>query len=241
MSEKGPIGAIFDWDGVIIDSSAHHEESWERLAKETGYQLPPGHFKKGFGMKNEFIIPNLLQWTTDPAGIGRLSLRKEALYREIVLEWGVKPLSGVVTWLNQLRDARIPCAIGSSTHRLNIETGLASTGLGGRFQVVVTAEDVSHGKPDPEVFLKAASRLGVAPARSVVFEDALVGIEAAHRGGMKVVAVATTNSIELLKRADLAVHQLDELSVDNLRELIGDSPQASSAAFTTGKPTATSI
>ncbi|MBV9732513.1 MAG: HAD family phosphatase [Verrucomicrobia bacterium] len=229
MSDKGSIGAIFDWDGVVIDSSAHHEESWERLAKETGYQLPPGHFKKGFGMKNEFIIPNLLQWTTDSSAIARLSLRKEALYREIVLEWGLKPLSGVVSWLNQLQEAGIPCAIGSSTHRLNIETGLASIGLRDRFKVIITAEDVSHGKPDPEVFLKAASRLGLPPEKSVVFEDALVGIEAAHRGGMKVVAVATTNPIELLKDADLALRQLDDLSVDRLRELIGDSPKASSS------------
>ena len=228
MSDQGSIGAIFDWDGVVIDSSAHHEESWERLAKETGYQLPPGHFKKGFGMKNEFIIPNLLNWTTDPVEIGRLSLRKEALYREIVLEWGLKPLAGVVVWLNQLREAGIPCAIGSSTHRLNIETGLASIGLKDRFQMIVTAEDVSHGKPDPEVFLNAASRLRVPPESCVVFEDALVGIEAAHRGGMKVVAVATTNPIELLNGADLAVHQLDELSVTRLRELIGDSPEARS-------------
>jgi HAD superfamily hydrolase (TIGR01509 family) len=224
MSDQGSIGAIFDWDGVVIDSSAHHEESWERLAKETGYALPPGHFKRGFGMKNEVIIPNFLQWTSDPAEINRLSLRKEALYREIVLEWGLEPLAGVVTWLNQLRDAGIPCAIGSSTHRLNIETGLTSIGLKDRFQVIITAEDVSHGKPDPEVFMQAAGRLSVPPPRCVVFEDALVGIEAAHRGGMKVVAVATTNSIELLNSADIAVHQLDELSVDRLRELIGDSP-----------------
>jgi beta-phosphoglucomutase family hydrolase len=228
MSDKGPIGAIFDWDGVVIDSSTHHEESWERLAKETGYQLPPGHFKKGFGMKNEFIIPNLLQWTTDPAEIERLSLRKEALYREIVLEWGLKPLAGVVNWLNQLREAGVPCAIGSSTHRLNIETGLASIGLKDRFQAIITAEDVSHGKPDPEVFLKAADRLSMRPERCVVFEDALVGIEAAHRGGMKAVAVATTNSIDRLKDADLAVHQLDELSIDRLAKLIGDLPEARS-------------
>jgi len=133
-----------------------------------------------------------------------------------------------VTWLNHLREAGIPCAIGSSTHRLNIETGLASIGLKDRFQVIITAEDVSHGKPDPEVFLNAASRLSVPPESCVVFEDALVGIEAAHRGGMKVVAVATTNPIELLNGADLAVHQLDELSVARLRELIGDSPEARS-------------
>jgi HAD superfamily hydrolase (TIGR01509 family) len=221
MSEQGSIGAIFDWDGVIIDSSSHHEESWERLAKETGYQLPAGHFKKGFGMKNEFIIPNLLHWTSDSAEVNRLSLRKETLYREIVVEWGLKPLPGVVAWLDQLRDAGISCAIGSSTHRLNIETGLELIGLRDRFHAIITAEDVSHGKPDPEVFLKAAGRVGVAPERSVVFEDALVGIEAAHRGGMKVVAVATTNSIDLLKDADLAVHRLDELTIERLRQVVG--------------------
>jgi beta-phosphoglucomutase family hydrolase len=220
MPDHNTIGAIFDWDGVIIDSSAHHEESWERLAKETGYSLPPGHFKRGFGMKNDVIIPNLLRWTSDSAEINRLSLRKEALYREIVLEWGLKPLPGVVTWLNQLRDHAIPCAVGSSTHRLNIDTGLQLIGLRDRFQAIVTAEDVSHGKPDPEVFLTAASRIGMAPDACVVFEDALVGIEAAHRGGMKAVAVATTNPIDLLHTADLAVHRLDELTIPRLRELM---------------------
>src|SRR5260370_41796113 len=138
MSDKGPIGAIFDWDGVIIDSSAHHEESWERLAKETGYQLPPDHFKKGFGMKNEFIIPNLLQWATDPEEITRLSLRKETLYREMVLEWGLKPLPEVVAWLYRLRDASVPSAIGSSTHRLNFVTLQSLIGLKHRFQTIST-------------------------------------------------------------------------------------------------------
>jgi beta-phosphoglucomutase-like phosphatase (HAD superfamily) len=132
------LGAIFDWDGVIVDSSSHHEESWERLAKETGFTLPEGHFRRGFGMKNEFIIPNLLNWSNRPPEIRQLSLRKEELYREILLEWGIiRSLPGVIEWLT-----------------------------------------------------------------------AFVGIEAAHRGGMKVVAVATTNRIETLKTADLAVHAL---------------------------------
>jgi beta-phosphoglucomutase family hydrolase len=220
MSNENKLGGVFDWDGVIIDSSAHHEESWERLAKETGYELPPGHFKKGFGMKNEFIIPNLLKWTSDPERVEQLSLRKEALYREIVMEWGLKPLPGVAECLNELRAHQIPCAIGSSTHRLNVETGLEMIGLKPLFQAVVTAEDVSHGKPDPEVFLVAAGRINVPPERCVVFEDAFVGIEAAHRGGMKVVAVATTNPIETLQVADIAVHRLDELTVPRLLELV---------------------
>jgi beta-phosphoglucomutase family hydrolase len=223
-------GAIFDWDGVIIDSSAHHEESWERLAAETGYSLPPGHFKRGFGMKNEKIIPDLLGWSFDPDEIHRLSLRKEELYREIVKEWGIAPLPGVVVWLDRLRDQGIPCAIGSSTHRLNIETGLSILGFRERFGSVVTAEDVHHGKPDPEVFLTAAARLGVPPQRSVVFEDALVGIEAAHRGGMLVVAVASTNPIDLLKAADFAVHRLDQLTVHEVASRLADKSLANQPA-----------
>jgi beta-phosphoglucomutase family hydrolase len=217
------LGAIFDWDGVIVDSSSHHEESWERLAKETGLMLPEGHFKKGFGMKNEFIIPNVLNWSKDPEKIRQFSLRKEALYREILLEWGIHPLPGVAEWLAELRQRGIPCAVGSSTHRLNIDTILSVLGFGDFFEAIVTAEDVSHGKPDPEVFLTAAKRIGIGPSHCVVFEDALVGIEAAHRGGMKVVAVATTNPIEALKEADLTVHRLDELSVDQLVALVSAS------------------
>jgi beta-phosphoglucomutase family hydrolase len=214
------LGAIFDWDGVIIDSSSHHEESWERLARETGFALPEGHFKKGFGMKNEFIIQNLLNWSDRPEEILKLSLRKEQLYRELLLERGIDPLPGVTGWLEKLKGRGIRCAIGSSTHRLNIETILGVLGFEEYFSAIVTAEDVSHGKPDPEVFLTAAQRIGHSPSDCVVFEDALVGIEAAHRGGMKVVAVATTNRLDVLRAADLAVLSLDELSVDQVAALV---------------------
>jgi beta-phosphoglucomutase family hydrolase len=220
----GTLGAIFDWDGVVIDSSAQHEESWERLAKEGGLTLPPDHFKKGFGMKNQFIIPNLLKWTEDTNEVNRYSLRKEELYREIVVERGISALPGVAEWLKALKDRDVPCAIGSSTHRLNIETILDVLGFRSFFSAIVTAEDVSHGKPDPEVFLKAGQKIDVSPERCVVFEDAFVGIEAAHRGGMKVVGVATTNPIETLNGADLAVHRLDELTVDQIAALVdGDT------------------
>src|SRR5438093_12869315 len=153
-------GAIFDWDGVIIDSSAHHEESWERLAREVAKPLPAGHFKRGFGMKNEFIIPQLLAWSRDLEEIKSLSLRKEALYREVVKERGLAPLPGVSEWLKKLAAANIPCVVGSSTHRVNIELALETIHLSEYFSAVVSAEDVTHGKPDPEVFLKAAGRIG---------------------------------------------------------------------------------
>ena len=209
-------GAIFDWDGVLINSAAQHEISWERLARECGKTLPENHFKRGFGMKNEVIIPELLRWTNVPTEIRILSLRKEAIYREVVREQGMTALPGVETWLRTLRDEGIPCAIASSTHRENITTTLEVLGLEEFFSAIVTAEDVKRGKPDPEVFLTAARRIGVEPADAVVFEDALVGITAAHAAGMRAVAVTTTEREDALVHADWVVNRLDELSVTQL-------------------------
>jgi len=209
-------GAIFDWDGVIINSAEHHELSWERLAREVGKSLPEGHFKAGFGMKNEVIIPELLKWEDDPAKVRQLSLRKEEIYREVVVERGIVALPGVENWLRALRDAGIPCVIASSTHRQNITTTLGVLGLESFFEFIVSAEDVRRGKPDPEVFETAARRIGVGATQGVVFEDALVGIAAAHAAGMRVVAVATTNPREALAHADWVVDRLDELTIDRV-------------------------
>lgn len=210
------IGAIFDWDGVVIDSSAAHEESWERLAKEESRYLPPDHFKKGFGKKNQVIIPEMLQWTQDKDEIQRLGDRKEELYREIIKERGIEALPGVVELLEFFQRKTIPCVVGSSTPRLNIETIMNVIGLQGFFAGIIAAEDVDRGKPDPDVFLQGAALIERAPERCVVFEDAHHGIEAAQAGGMKCVGVATTHPIETLKGAHIRVKRLDELDRDEL-------------------------
>jgi HAD superfamily hydrolase (TIGR01509 family) len=220
-TNAGEVAVLFDWDGVIIDSSRQHEASWERLAAEERKTLPADHFTVGFGKKNEWIIPNLLKWTDEAAEVKRLSLRKEALYREIVVERGLEALPGVHVFLERLKAAGVPNCIGSSTHRANITTILGVLGFEGLFGGMVTSEDVTHGKPHPDVFLKAAAKTGVAPARCVVFEDAFAGIEAGHAGGMKVVGVATTHPAKALAgRVDRVVARLDELTVADLRALV---------------------
>jgi HAD superfamily hydrolase (TIGR01509 family) len=196
------IGALFDWDGVVIDSSKAHEESWDLLGDEVGKPLPDGHFKRGFGRKNQVIIPEILQWTDDPADIERLGNRKEELYREIVGRKGVDRIAGIEVFLKDLNEAGIPCAVGSSTPRKNVETILEMVGFGAYFQTIVCAEDVSQGKPHPEVFLKGASKLGRAPAHCAVFEDAYAGLRAARAGGMKAIAVSTTHKAVDLARED---------------------------------------
>jgi HAD superfamily hydrolase (TIGR01509 family) len=207
-----PWGAIFDWDGVVIDSSRSHEKSWELLAAEERRPLPADHFEKGFGRKNEFIIPELLRWTDNPVEIRRLSLRKEALYRELIASRPLDPMPGVREWLERLRDAGVPCSVGTSTHRANIEISMAKTGLAGFFRGIIASEDVQAGKPNPEVFLRAAGLIVRTPEKCVVFEDSFAGLEAARNGRMKAIGVATTNTaITLQGHADRIVHRLDEL------------------------------
>jgi beta-phosphoglucomutase family hydrolase len=222
VSSSGPppFGAIFDWDGVIIDSARLHEQSWHRLAAELGKSITPASFIRGFGMKSARIIEEIHGWAREPAEVADLTNRKEALYRQIVAQSKIAPLPGVVAWLEQLRAADVPCAVASSTHRLNIDAVLDRIGLKKAFREIVSAEDVVHGKPNPEVFQKAGERLGLAADRCVVFEDAHVGIEAAHAAGMKVVAVATTHPVGQLAAADLVVRRLDELTVEQVASVL---------------------
>ncbi|MDD4931985.1 MAG: HAD family phosphatase [Methylacidiphilaceae bacterium] len=199
---------LFDWDGVLVDSTRQHEESWHRLAREEGLPLFPGFFLQTFGMKNEWIIPQILHWTKDPEEITRLGVRKEVHFREIVAETGITLCPGAREWAQWLASRAVPTAIASSTQRANIDLVLEKLALRPFFPTIVAAEDVSRGKPDPEVFLVAAARLRVPPHRCVVFEDAPAGVEAGKRAGMKVVALTTTRAPEVFREADLIIADL---------------------------------
>ena len=212
-------GCIFDCDGVLIDSSAPHIEAWQALALEEGLVFPEHLFKQSFGMKNEQIIPQLFQWTRDVNEIRRLDERKEFLYREIVRRRGAETYPGVRVFLDMLAGQDVPCVIGSSAPRANVEVALEVLGFSGYFQYIISGEDAAAGKPDPQIFLLAGRAMGLRPSECVVFEDAHVGIAAAHAGGMKVVAVTNTFSRASLSQADCVVERLDELTFNALRRL----------------------
>lgn len=220
------IGIVFDLDGVLIDSHDQHERSWFLLAEEVGKPLTKEQFKESFGMRNVMCIPHVFRWTgpDDEATIHELGERKEALYRELLAADGIEPLSGVVGLLESLAAAGVPVSLGSSTSRKNIEVCFAATGLGRFFGPNYTgAEDVSRGKPHPDVFLEAARKIGRAPDRCVVLEDAHVGIEAALAAGMRALAVATTHPKSSFEGTGAArvVDSLEEVDAEALRALLG--------------------
>lgn len=216
------LGVIFDWDGVVINSADLHEKSWKILAKELGVTLPLDHFEKGFGKRNETIIGKMLCWSEDHAEIIRLGNRKEEIYRELGIEKGISLVPGSKEFIEMLCRNLVPMSIGTSTERKNIDLAIEQNQLGGLFSGAVCSEDVSKGKPDPEVFLKAAELISVEPANCIVFEDSTHGIEAAIAAEMNPVGITTTNrEIELLESgAQLVVERLDEITLSILKDLI---------------------
>lgn len=221
---KDKLGVLFDWDGVVVDSSKSHEESWEWLAQEEGLPLPKDHFLKGFGKKNEWIIPNLLNWTQQKEEIHRLSLKKEYLYREVLKKTGLQALPGVEKLLENLVQNKVPCIVATSSHKKNIEVSLDLLGFHKYFQGIISSEDVSLGKPDPEVFAKAANKIEVPVERCVVFEDSYAGIEAGKKGGMWVAGVATTHSMHELEDTkhspDVILSSLEDVSITLIQSWI---------------------
>ena len=214
-------GVIFDWDGVVIDSSSLHEKSWEKLAEEAGNDLPEDHFKKGFGKRNAVIIPEILGWSKDPDVIDRLGKRKEELYREMGSIQGITILPGIKDLLEALQAKGIQCVIGTSTEKKNVELACEQHDLSGFFSGADCTEDVSNGKPDPEVFLKAAALTKAEPQNCVVLEDSAHGSIAARRGGMKALGLTTTrDEKDLLEAgADLVVDNPSKLSIGLLESL----------------------
>jgi HAD superfamily hydrolase (TIGR01509 family) len=181
--------------------------------------MTPELFRQTFGQRNDAILRRFIPDTTDEQ-IAAWSERKEALYRQLAAG-KLTPLKGAKELVRALKGAGFRLAIASSTPRQNIAFALEQIGMADVFDALVGAEDVTKGKPDPEVFLTAAKRLGVPPERCIVFEDAIAGVIAAKRGGMKCVAVTTTNPRDALVEAgaDLVVDSLSELSLERLAAL----------------------
>jgi beta-phosphoglucomutase len=142
---------------------------------------------------------------------------KETRYRTLVRELGIELLPGVRGWLERLQAAGWRQAVASSAPRANVETLIEILGIGAFFGALVAAEDVQRGKPDPQVFLTAAERLAVPPARCVVLEDAPAGIEAAHRAGMRAIGIRSSHPG---LQANITVDTLDELPEDTFEHLV---------------------
>ena len=209
---------LWDLDGTLVDSAELHWLSWRDTLAAEGHHITYQQFLDTFGQKNDRILPGWLGADAPPERIQRVGDAKEAEYRRLAERHGLTPLPGAAEWLRSLHTAGWKQAIASSAPRANIAVMLRALGVDRELDAIVAAEDVSVGKPDPQVFLKAAAALSVPAHRCVVVEDAAAGIEAARRAGIKSIGVNRHVPLD----ADIAVTSLTELASHAFAQLIGD-------------------
>jgi HAD superfamily hydrolase (TIGR01509 family) len=207
---------LWDLDGTLVDSAEFHWLSWRDTMAAEGVILTYQQFLDSFGQKNDRILPGWLGPGADADRIRRVGDAKEAEYRRLATVHGLTPLPGASAWVRRLHAEGWQQAIASSAPGENVGVMQAALALDGMFEAIVSAEDVTRGKPDPQVFLAAAERLGVPPDRCIVVEDAAVGVQAARSAGMGCIGVNRTVVLD----ADVAVSSLLELPADAFDRLV---------------------
>lgn len=209
MNEYKTRAFVFDMDGTLVDNMRFHGAAWQQMLMENGVETDAREFLiKTAGQTNREIIPNFFADATAEKLL-ELGQRKEAIYRELFLPER-RVINGAIEFLEAAKALGVKMAVATAAPVANMEFVLDGLDLRRFFDAITTAADVSHGKPNPEVFLKSAAKLGVEPPNCLVFEDAVNGFEAAHRAGMQSVGIATVNSIEeILRRASVVEAHAD--------------------------------
>lgn len=212
---------IFDMDGVVVDNAVWHLEAFEVFGKRHGLVQPKEEYTKYFGNTNQTIMNSLFNTQLSPDQLVALAEEKETIYRELYRPF-IKPVKGLSAFLEYAYNKGIPIALATSAPPENVEFTLNSTGLKKYFNFISDASMVKRGKPDPEIYLLTAAKLGVKPSDCIVFEDSVAGIQSALNAGMRVIGVATThNSDELMMYVKEIIlnFEASEILIQNLLQM----------------------
>jgi beta-phosphoglucomutase family hydrolase len=215
-------GLLFDMDGVLVNNLDVHREAFAEFFRRYGVNRTFDELNRHFGRGNDDIMGDLMpREIVERVGIRELGNQKEAIYREIYAP-KIKPQEGLLEFLAESEREGLRSAVGSSGFLANVDFVLDKCDIRRYFDAIVAGDQVTKCKPDPEIYLTAAAKLGLTPSECIVFEDAEAGIEAGKRAGMVVVALATTFPREFLENtdADMIIDDFRDISVERLRELL---------------------
>lgn len=211
-------GLLFDLDGVLVDTAVYHYQAWLLLAKTMGFEFSEKQNEELKGISRMDSLDKVLGWgnvTKTDAEKQELATQKNDWYVEMINKMTPdEVLPGALEFLKSAHEAGYKMALGSASK--NSGTILKNTNLAHFFDAIVDGNSVSKSKPDPEVFLKGAELLKLKATECVVFEDAVAGIEAAKRGGMKAIGIGDKS---ILTEADKVVSGLNQLTIQDLKEL----------------------
>lgn len=205
-------------DGVVIDSGPLHMEAWEITLTKEGIANSREFFRQRFGMRDSEVEPRLIGLMSDE-DVDALAEKKSTVFQALVQQRG-KATHGIRSFIDHLHTLDVLTALASHASKQEIGTVLDAVGLGGKLQVVVTREHGVASKPAPDIFLYAAQQLNVTPGASVVFEDAISGIEAARQAGATIVGITTSHSLGELSHADLVIKDFTDPTLRDFFERV---------------------
>ncbi|GAG37585.1 unnamed protein product, partial [marine sediment metagenome] len=211
--------AIWDMDGVIADTAPYHLKAWQEVLQKRDVNFTEEDFRHSFGQRNDTIIKIALGEEISQNEIEDIACEKEASFRRRIGQ-NLKPLPGVMNLVKSLKEHGFKMALASSAPMENIHLLTKGLAIDSCFHSIISDKDVTEGKPSPQAFLLAARKLGVEPRNCVVIEDAVAGVAAAKRAGMRCLAVTNTHPRESLTEADLIVDTLEEVTMDDLEQLL---------------------
>jgi HAD superfamily hydrolase (TIGR01509 family) len=206
-------------DGVIVDSNPYHKIALKEFCSRHGYELNDDQLlKRVYGRTNR-------EWITDLFGklpedqLLEYTEEKEELYRKLFWD-DIKPVKGLVKFLDLLDQHKILRAIGTSAPRSNVDFTLNKTHTVKYFPTILNDTFVTHSKPDPEIYLKSAAALGLDNSQCIVIEDSLSGVEAGQKAGSKVIGITTTHSRSELSHCDFIIDDFEGLTIEMLEKLL---------------------
>jgi len=218
MSKK--LGVIFDMDGVIVDSNPYHKIALNQFCAKYGYHLSEDDLlKRVYGRTNKEWITNLFGSLSE-SQLRAYADEKEALFRELYKN-DIQPVKGLVKFLSLLDENNIPKSIGTSAPRANVDFTLSKTHLEKYFSTILDDTFVTHGKPNPEIYIKSIQALNLPPDRCIVVEDSLSGIKAGRASGAKVIGITTTHKPEEMEETDMVIDDFESLTLEKLEKLVG--------------------
>lgn len=216
---QNSLAALFDMDGVIVHTNPYHKKAFKIFLDKHNISISDEELKDHvYGRTNAEIFPYIFKDKYTPEKGEEWADEKEAIFRDLYKK-AVEPVSGLLGFLDELQRRKIKTAVGTSAPVENLNFIMDSLGLQHYFDTFLHSADVSEGKPNPEIYLKAADRLNVVPESCVVFEDSVAGVKAGLNAGMKVVAVTTTHTPEEFDGAHLVIEDFDEMTFERLLSL----------------------
>ena len=222
MEQSPQFALIFDVDGTLIDSNPSHKEAYKQFFKNHDITISDDDFEQFIsGRMDPDIMKHFFGEDITPEQIDAYTNEKETLYQKIYAP-KIKPIDGLLPFLQQVKEAGIPMAIATSGPKMNVDFLFEHIPLQPFFAQIVCSQDIQDGKPAPQIFEVAAQKLGQSADQCIVFEDSPPGVEAAKKAGMRIVALTTSLSPDELKAANLVINNYEDVNVDKLKKVMED-------------------